>query len=96
MSDEEKKLEDTTSENGNADDTDQEGEKKSPEEPTEVLAAIAKLTEQLTALDSKIEAVKVSNADLIKKGLVIKDGKGDTTPKQDEDYKTLDQLDYSM
>ena len=83
------------SEDGNADDTGQEGE-EGPEEPTEVLAAIAKLTEQLTALDSKIEAVKVSNADLIKKGLVIKDGKGDTTPKQDEDYKTLDHLDYSM
>jgi hypothetical protein len=96
MSDEEKNLEDTMSEDGNADDTGQEGEKKSPEEPTEVLAAIAKLTEQLTALDSKIEAVKVSNADLIKKGLVIKDGKGDTTPKPEEDYKTLDQLDYSM
>ncbi len=95
MSDEEKNLEPTTSEDGNADDTGQEGE-EGPEEPTEVLAAIAKLTEQLTALDSKIEAVKVSNADLIKKGLVIKDGKGDTTPKQDEDYKTLDQLDYSM
>lgn len=95
MSDEEKNMEDTMSENGNADDTAQEGE-EGPEEPTEVLAAIAKLTEQLTELDSKIEAVKVSNADLIKKGLVIKDGKGDTKPKQEEDYKTLDQLDYSM
>lgn len=83
------------SENGNADETATEGN-TAPEEPTAVLDAIAKLTEQLTALDSKIEAVKVSNADLIKKGLVINDGKGNTTPEPNEDYKTLDQLDYSM
>lgn len=99
MSEEEKNLEEPTGENGNADDTAQEGE-NGPEEPTEVLAAIAKLTEKLTALDSKIEAVKVSNADLIKKGLVIKD-KHDPDPDPEpadphEAFKELQELDFTM